>query len=125
MNMFDGATAALAIEERRQDRLERDYKTFGARAVEELIDDLLQNKSIATIRGIKVDLAYILDGEGFILDDEVARMFAMRCEERADYWDLVIEKRAKARVKAWIETSDIAAGVIAARIRECVMEAEE
>lgn len=124
MDLIDGATAALDAFHAQQDRAEREYETFGARVVEDLISDLMEGRAVTTVRGIKVNLAFILDGQGFISDDEAAALIVMNADDRA-YFCMDLEVRAKERVKDWTEYSDIAAAVIAERVRDRVLEASE
>lgn len=116
-------TAALNQLQSREDQAERDYKTFGARVVEDMVDDLLRNQPVAILRGVKINLAWILEGEGFISDFEAAKLIAADSDERNDLF-LDIEKRAKAIIGEWIETSPLAAQIIEDRVRECALEAE-
>jgi hypothetical protein len=121
---MDMNTAAIQLREAREDQAERDYKTFGARVVEEMVDDLMSNRALTTVRGKKVDLAWILDGEGFISDYEAAALIAADMDVRNDIF-YMIEQRAKETVSRWIETDPLAAEIISDRVRDLVMEAEE
>ena len=121
---MDMNTAALKDLQLREDQSERDYKTFGKQVVEDMVDDLMSNRPIATIRGKKVDLAYILDGEGFISDYEAAQLIAAYGTEREDMLT-EIEMKARAMVKKWIADDPLAAEIISERVRDLVMEAEE
>jgi hypothetical protein len=121
---MDMNTAAIQLREAREDQAERDYKTFGKQVVEEMVDDLMSNRPVATIRGKKVDLAWILEGEGFISDSEAAALIADFVDDR-HVTLLRIEKRAKAMVEKWIETSPLAAEIISDRVRDLVTESEE
>lgn len=121
---MDMNTAALKDLQLREDQSERDYKTFGKQVVEDMVDELMSNRALTIIRGVKVDLAWILDGEGFISDYEAAVLIA---EYRDDRHELMwrIENRARAMVNKWITDSPIAAEIISERVRDLVMEAEE
>ena len=121
---MDMNTQALNQLQDREDRAERDYKTFGARVVEDMVDELMSNQPITTIRGVKVDLAWILDGEGFISDYEAAVLIAGGTETR---WDMLtgFENRARAMVERWITDSPIAAEIISERVRDLVTEADD
>lgn len=104
---------------------ESDYQTFGARVVEDLVAEILEGKVVTMVRGAPVDLSFILDGHGFISDDEACSLLIMDKEHRADYWEMIVEPRARELVKDWTEYSDVAADVIAQRVRDRVLEAEE
>lgn len=122
---MDMNTLALKDLQLREDQSERDYKTFGKQVVEDMVDDLMSNRPIASINGGgKVDLAYILDGEGFISDYEAAQLIAATWTERLDIVH-DIERRAKAMVEKWITDDPLAAEIISERVRDLVMEAEE
>lgn len=121
---MDMNTAALKDLQAREDQAERDYKTFGKQVVEDMVDELMSNRAVTTIRGMKVDLAWILDGEGFISDLEAAVLIAGDNEQR-DYMIRMFERRAKATVEKWITDDPLAAEIIAERVRDLVMESEE
>lgn len=124
MDLLDGATAALKAFQLQQDKAEQNYQTFGARVVEDLIAEIMEGRPVTTVRGIKVDLAFILDDCALIPDGDAAMMLCMTRDERADRW-LLVEQQARAIVEQWAETSDIAQAVINERVRERAMEAEE
>lgn len=124
MEMIDGATAALEVMHKQQDKSERDYQTFGARVVEDLTAEIMEGKAVTKVRGIKVDLFFILDDEEIFTRTEQEAMLVASKEEFADILTIV-GIRMKAHVVAWVNESDIAAAVIAERIRDRVMEAEE
>lgn len=121
---FDGATAALNAFHLADDKANKNYETFGARVIEDLIAELMEGHAVTTVRGIKVDLAFILDDCALICDGEVAAMICMTKEERNDRW-LLVEQQAKTIVKQWVTDSDIAAAVISERVRDRVLEASE
>lgn len=121
---MDMNTAALKDLQLREDQSERDYKTFGKQVVEDMVDELMSNRPVATIRGKQVDLAFILDGEGFISDSEAAALIA-EYREGGDEAMCHIERRARRMVEKWITDDPLAAEIVSERVRDLVMEADE
>lgn len=121
---MDMNTAALNACHLADDKANKNYETFGARVIEDLIHDLMMGRPVTTVRGIKVNLAFLLDGEGFISDDEAAQLITGTEDCRGDLLH-EIEDRARRLVVQWVTDSDIAAAVISERVRDRVLEAEE
>lgn len=121
---MDGNMAALRALHAAEDRAEKNHRTFEPGIVEELIDDFMSGRPITKLRGIKVDLAYIFDGEEIIGNDEAAKLIYCGMDERIGLFS-DIEERMRERVKNWIESSDLAASIIEDRVREAAQETEE
>lgn len=121
---MDMNTAALKELQLREDQSERDHKTFGKQVVEDMVDDLMSNRALTTIRGKKVDLVFILDGEGFISDAEAAELIGAGWDGDRRRYDILeeLEKRARKMVEKWITDDPLAAEIIAERVRDLVME---
>lgn len=123
---MDGNLAALRIFQSQNDEADQYHDLFGQQVLSDLIDDLMRGESVYEVRGVKVNLSYVLD---YVLDglpalsyDDTARLVKASREEVIEFKE-EIDERARQHIIAFLG-QDLGADIVEERARELMNETE-